>query len=308
MRTIGLISALAAGLWPIPTLLAQPAPTFALNSMPLSAPGLDGPALHAAASDAADSALPLPNAPVPAITAISNLVAARPCSTGGDLKRSPDADSGDQEREPCVQQAPNPYSRFLDTSIPVPLTPAQKGALATRNFIDPGNLATVLGTAAFIVSTNAHTAYGPGLPGFRNATGYILSQDATGEFFGTFLIPSLTHQDPHYRRMPQASIPRRTLHAVAATVVAQSDDGRRMPNYSALLTDPICNELANLYMPGINGNGPSTAARILTGYATDPVDNLITEFLPDVARHIHVHVIFVQQILNQMGNDQSFMQ
>ncbi len=304
MRTIVLVSALAAGLSPIPTLRAQTPPTLALNSMPLSAAGLDGPVLRA---DASDSALPLPNAPSPAIIALPGLVTPRPCSSNGDLKRSPDADSGDRDREPCVQ-ASNPYTRFLDTSIPVPLTPAQKGTLAVRNLIDPGNLATVLGTAAFIVSTNAHTAYGPGMPGFVRGTGYILSQDATGEFFGTFLIPSLTHQDPHYRRMPQASIPRRTLHAFAATVLAQSDHGRRMPNYSALLTDPICNELANLYMPGINGNGPSTAARILTGYATDPVDNLITEFLPDVARHIHVHVIFAQQILNQIGNDQNFMQ
>ena len=150
----------------------------------------------------------------------------------------------------------------------------------------------------------------PVLPGFVRGTGYIVSQDATGEY-----LRHIPHALPHPpgpasqpRSTPQAGIPRRTLHAVAATVLAQSDHGRRMLNYSSLLTDPICNELANLYMPGVNGNGPATAARILTGYATDPVDNLITEFLPDVARHIHVHVIFAQQILNQIGNDPNFMQ
>ena len=30
----------------------------------------------------------------------------------------------------------------------------------------------------------------------------------------------------------------------------------------------------------------------------------LTEFLPDVARHIHVRVIFVQRILNQISNSQ----
>ena len=78
-----------------------------------------------------------------------------------------------------------------------------------------------------------------------------------------------------------------------------------MPNYATLLTYPIAAEIGNLYVPGINGNGPSTVERILTGYATDPVDNLITEFLPDVASRIHVRVIFVQRILNQIASDQT---
>jgi hypothetical protein len=42
----------------------------------------------------------------------------------------------------------------------------------------------------------------------------------------------------------------------------------------------------------------------MTGYATDPVDNLITEFLPDVAKRIHVRVIFVQRVLNEVSSDQ----
>ena len=87
-------------------------------------------------------------------------------------------------------------------------------------------------------------------------------------------------------------------------MIAQSDTGRAMPNFSTLLTYPICAEISNLYVPGVHGNGPSTAARVMTGLATDPVDNIITEFLPDFAKHIHVKVIFVQQILNQVATDQ----
>ena len=64
----------------------------------------------------------------------------------------------------------------------------------------------------------------------------------------------------------------------------------------------------NLYVPGIDGNGSSTTARIISGYATDAADNLITEFLPDVARHVHVRVIFGQRILNQVSSDQNALQ
>jgi hypothetical protein len=49
----------------------------------------------------------------------------------------------------------------------------------------------------------------------------------------------------------------------------------------------------------------STITRIATGYALDPVNNLIDEFLPDVASHIHVRIIFVQRILNNIASGTS---
>ena len=47
---------------------------------------------------------------------------------------------------------------------------------------------------------------------------------------------------------------------------------------------------------------PRPSARIFTGYALDPVDNLITEFLPDVASRVHIRIIFVQRILNNIAS------
>ncbi len=93
---------------------------------------------------------------------------------------------------------------------------------------------------------------------------------------------------------------RRLLHAVGHTFVSAHDDGSPMPNYSTLLTYPISAELANLYVPGTETNAPSTARRVAIGLATDPTGTLVAEFLPDVARHIHVHVIFLQEILNRV--------
>ena len=197
--------------------------------------------------------------------------------------------------------APNPYKRFLNTPAPVPLTPEQKARLAFRNLTNPFNALTIVGTAGYTIGSNAHTAYGPAWRGFGKDIGYSYLQDATGEFFGTFLISSLAHEDPHYHRWPKRSIPRRILHAVDQTFVAQNDHGNVIPNYAALLTNPICAEISNLYVPGVAGDGPSTAERIMIGYATEPEDNLITEFLPSIASHIHVRVIFVQRIINRVS-------
>jgi hypothetical protein len=194
----------------------------------------------------------------------------------------------------------NPYVRFLDTRFSIPMTPPQKGYLAIRNVVDPFNLATIAATSAFTIGIDSHTAYGPGWKGFGKIAGVSLLQDATGEFFGTFAIPSLTREDPHYHRLPHSSVPQRLFHAVSRTVVAQHDDGTPMPNYATLFTYPIASEISNLYVPGIQTDGRSTAIRILTGYALDPVNNLVTEFLPDFAKRIHIRIIFVQQILNQV--------
>jgi len=206
-------------------------------------------------------------------------------------------------RVPCSELI-NPYQRFLDTSVVIPLTSKQKGYLAIHNLTTPSNLLTIVALSGFTIGVDSHTAYGPGWKGFGKNAGVSLLQDTTGEFFGAFLIPSLTHQDPRYYRMPKASIPRRFAHAVSRTFVANSDEGNLMPNYANLLGYPISAELSNLYVPGIHGDASSTMARIATGLATDPANNLITEFLPDVAKHISIRIIFVQRILNQVASQE----
>jgi hypothetical protein len=77
-----------------------------------------------------------------------------------------------------------------------------------------------------------------------------------------------------------------------------------MPNYGTLLAYPINAELSNLYVPGIESDSASTTKRILTGYALDPVNNLLAEFLPDVAKYLRVRVVFLQRILNNIASSQ----
>ncbi len=206
-----------------------------------------------------------------------------------------------QVPKPCTELI-YPYQRFLTTEIVIPLTWQQKGYMALHNLTDPANFGTILGISAITIGSNAHTAYGPGLKGFGKIVGVSVLQDATGQFFGIFAIPAIVHQDPRYFRMPHAPIAKRILYSVSRTIVSRHDDGRSMPNYATLFTYPIGAELSNFYVPGIHTDGASTVARIFTGYALDPVNNLLTEFLPDVASRVHVRIIFVQSILNNIAS------
>ena len=226
-----------------------------------------------------------------------------PAGRGAEWAATGKAAEPIQNLPPCL---PSPlinfYQRFINGPEIKPLTPKEKARLAARNVLDPFNAVTIAGNAAIAIGSDSHSAYGPGLPGFWKYTGVSYTEDLTSEFFGTFLIPSIFHQDPHYHRMPHAPIPRRILNAIAQVGWTKSDTGKGMLNYSTLVASPIDAEIADLYVPGIHSNLPSTAARVVTGWALAPTDNFVTEFLPDVARRIHVQIVFVQQIINQVSS------
>jgi hypothetical protein len=197
----------------------------------------------------------------------------------------------------------NWYARFLTGPQVKPMTPKEKAWLAFRNVADPFNGITILGSSAIAVASNSHSAYGPGMPGFGRYVGVSYAQDMTGEFFGTFLIPSIVHQDPHYHRMPEATIKRRIFHAATQVLWTQGDDGKGMVNYADLVGFGIDDEIANLYVPGRETNARATAERYGTAVATAPIDSFITEFLPDIASRLHVRVVLIQQIINHVANN-----
>jgi hypothetical protein len=203
----------------------------------------------------------------------------------------------------CVPHVPmiNWYARFLNGPEVKRLTPEEKARLAAHNLLDPFNLLTIGGEAAISVAANSHSPYGPGMEGWAKYSGVSFTQDMTGEFFGTFLIPSFVHQDPHYHRLPNASIKRRIFHAAIQVLWTQGDNGKGMINYGNLVGFAIDDAISNLYVPGQDTDVPSTASRYGIGLATAPIDNYVTEFLPDIARHIHIQVVVIQRIINQVA-------
>jgi hypothetical protein len=206
---------------------------------------------------------------------------------------------------PCQKKPLNFYQRFVNGPQRRPLRASDKGWLAARNVVDPFNLITILGDAAISVGSDAYSPYGPGMTGFGRYVGVSFTQDLTGEFFGTFLIPSVTHQDPHYHRMEGRRIPRRAAHAIAQIFWTQSDLGRGMPNYANLVGFAIDDEISNLYVPGRETNVEATGARYAIGLASAPIGNFVNEFLPDVASHIHVQIVILQRIINQVARAES---
>ncbi len=198
-------------------------------------------------------------------------------------------------RDPC-----DPYRPFVEHSGKS-LTPTEKGYLAIHDVTDPFNLLTIAATSAFTIGSDSYTAFGPGMRGFGLNVGTSLSQDVTSEAIGTFGVCSILHQDPRYFRMPGHKPLRRLLHAISQIAISQGDNGRPMPNYANFITAAAASEIANLYVPGIATDQASTTERIFTGFLTEPIGNIVAEFLPDIASRIHVRVVLVQRLLNQIS-------
>jgi hypothetical protein len=95
---------------------------------------------------------------------------------------------------------------------------------------------------------------------------------------------------------------KRIAHCLYQVVWTQGDNGRGMLNYADLLGFAIDDEIGNLYIPGRETDLRASAERYGTGFAAAPIDNFVTEFLPDVARKIHIRVVLIQQIINQVAN------
>jgi hypothetical protein len=198
-------------------------------------------------------------------------------------------------------EAINWYDRFVTGPEVMRFSPAQKLRLALTNLINPFNLGTMVGEAGIEIAANSHTPYGPGIGGWGKLSGTNFTQDMTDQFFGTFLIPTITHTDPHYHRRPDLSIPSRILHCVDQIFWQRDDNGGHNLNYSQLVAPVFDIGISNLYVPGLQTRFSADAERYGVGLATAPIDNFITEFVPSIASHIHTHVVFVQRVINQVA-------
>ena len=209
----------------------------------------------------------------------------------------------------CCGHAPSPFAQYLKNPDTVPLTAKANLHSAIKNIIDPFNLLTIAGDSAISVASDPDSSYGPGIPGFGKSVGVSFTEDMTGEFFGTFLIPSIMHQDPHYHREPYLPIKRRILHAITQVVWAQSYTGQPMFNYGNIVGGVATAAVSNTFVPGPGRQGfSSTAQRLAVAFAISPSGNLIEEFLPDIASRINLRVVIFQRILNTVSLEESGVQ
>ena len=243
-------------------------------------------------------ATPKTSDPKPAIT---QKMCPAPSKGGQGLGGSAGGENEKAGLVPCRQKFDFAYPLGKPPGHGQRLTSMDKARIAASDVVDPFNLLTIGATAAISVGSNPQSHYGPGVKGWAKNSGTLLTEDMSGAFFVTYLFPSIMHQDPRYHRMPDASLTRRIEHVIIQPVWSRSDKGGHMPNYGMLIGVPAAVTLANVYVPGRKqGVWPTVESSAIT-IGSAPLDNLVSEFLPDVAKRVKIRIVLIQRIINHIN-------
>jgi hypothetical protein len=141
-----------------------------------------------------------------------------------------------------------------------------------------------------------------GALGFAQRFGMSMAGQATGEAITTFAISSVFHQDPRYHRDPSGSTKARIFHALTQVVITRSDSGKPMFNVSEFLGTPLSFMVANTYNPEWKNTPGADAGRVFVSIGSDSAWNLLTEFLPDIARRVNPKWIILRRLAQHVSD------
>lgn len=191
--------------------------------------------------------------------------------------------------DPALPEMPLPHERALflfpgydtvpdyRTAVP-PLRSKQKLALACRMTFDPSLLVRATFATGFDKAAGVGPNYGNGAGGGAELYGYNATNLASMFFFTDGLMPVVFRQDPRYFRSGKGSIKSRILWAARSELVAYSDRGRQVPNYSQLLGFGMASTLSIAYLPARNVSVGKTVESIEVKEGVQFGFNLVHEF------------------------------
>jgi hypothetical protein len=251
--------------WGVAVLVAGLAQSFAQSAQP--------DRIASVTNDPAD----LPDAP-------SAMVVGVPPTASSESEEN----DGNQNRDRSI---PETFFAGASHSTYSPLNFRDRLRAFLRHTCSPSALAGTILDAERAQLHNDWPGYGRGVQGFGKRYGALLADRSASSFFGTFLIPTLLHQDPRYFRLgPPSSIWRRTGYALTRVGIARDANGTDTFNSSLLLSTILSNSLANAYYPRQQRGLPETINRTESSLLGHVQSNLSREFLPDIEHFLWKHL------------------
>ncbi|HYL86000.1 MAG TPA: hypothetical protein VE263_17370 [Candidatus Angelobacter sp.] len=171
---------------------------------------------------------------------------------------------------------------------PGPLTTTQKFELFADKSIAPSRvLSSGLG-AAIDQARNALPGYGQGWDAYGKRFGSSMATGASTEFFGTFLIASLSHRDPRYFVVLHGTLGRRIAYGLSRLVVARTDSGKQAFNWPGVLGPLFAEGLANSYLPAKEQTAGRTFSRYGVRIGFTAGTNILKEYWPTIFRSLRI--------------------
>lgn len=169
-----------------------------------------------------------------------------------------------------------------------PLSARQKLELAVDETIAPSRFMGSAFTAGIGQARDSLSGYGQEWGGYAKRFGSSTASNASSHLFGTFLLPSMLHQDPRYFVKLYGSTGQRIGYAVRRVVVTRTDRGGQVFNWSGVLAGLMAEGLANSYLPSGERTAGKTFSRFGIRIGFGALDNVVKEYWPTIFRSLRI--------------------
>jgi hypothetical protein len=160
------------------------------------------------------------------------------------------------------------------------LSTGQKFELFVDNSVSVNAFTWSLLGSAVGQADNSPTGWEQGWDAYGKRFGSSMARGASTEFFGTFVLASVVHEDPRF----YAEINPPFFHAVKYSLqrvfVSRNDDGREIMSWSKLGGPMLAEGLANVYYPDRNRTVGDTFLRYGLDLASRAGGNMFREYWP----------------------------
>jgi hypothetical protein len=212
---------------------------------------------------------------------------------------TPDAPSPQPQTE--QPQSANPVTNSVDMFLDLqrkslvfpdlatnrgPLSSLDKLRLAANNTVSLSSVGAALIGAAYGQAVNTPKGYGQGWDAYGQRFGADMARVASYNFFGTFMIASLTHEDPRFYVRKNLNFGQSVEYAAKRLVITRSDSGTEVVNYSGLI-GPLAGEaLANTYYPSGSRGVGSTMIRYTADVGWRFAGYLLRQYWPTIDKRL----------------------
>jgi hypothetical protein len=254
----------------------------------------------------------LPPAPTGVCTALPVAAIASPKADYAfdHLQFTAAAFRGTFSHDNLVKMARNfvPGQPLPDAPSYVALTSRQKFDLFVHRSHSFDTVSGALSDALTAQITGGYPSFGGGMPGYGKRLGAAMAGAESASFFGTFVFPTLLHQDPRYFRSQQTAISERLSYAASRVVIGRSDSGRSVFNSSLIMSEFVQAAVSNAYIPYRRESVPGTVENALTGLGSVAQARILTEFWPDIKMFLTRHEPKKMQQWQDRWNNSGFAQ
>jgi hypothetical protein len=166
-----------------------------------------------------------------------------------------------------------------------PLTTTQKYHIARSDSFDWPNYFLLAGYAVQSQVVSGGFSHNGGAAGFAKFYARSLGDQIIGSYVTEAILPSLLHEDPRFFRLGTGTFWHRSSYATSRVFITRMDNGKARFNVSELAGNAGVVAVTALYYPD-SRSATAGVERYGMQLGNDAISNLLTEFWPDLRRHL----------------------